>query len=172
MTNLVSFVTNHWRVLLVMLHQSTSWFILFDLSYSFGFLSISSWVPVCHMVKLSITFVTFHQPSVFAESTCSTNPFHDSLWVDCRAWNEMVCSSCDGFNIGPDWFQNCHFYLQGSFIWSTTIPSGINLPLQTFVPTAIQWSVSFNYPSHYSHNRSMRFFLVICFHLEFHPSLC
>ena len=27
---------------------------------------------------------------------------------------------------------------QGSFIWSTSIPSGINLPVQTFAPTAIQ----------------------------------
>ena len=39
-------------------------------------------------------------------------------------------------------------YLQGSFIWSTSIPSEINLPVQTFAPTAIQWSVSFNYPSY------------------------
>ena len=51
-------------------------------------------------------------------------------------------------NPGPDWFQNCHPYLQGSFIWSTSIPSGINLPVQTPAPTAIQWSVSFNYPSY------------------------
>ena len=31
---------------------------------------------------------------------------------------------------------NSHPYLQGSFIWSTSIPPGINLPVQTFATTA------------------------------------
>ena len=35
-------------------------------------------------------------------------------------------------------FKIATLRLQGSFIWSTSIPSGINLPVQTLAPTAIQ----------------------------------
>ena len=131
------------------------------------------WIPADCSLTTPTHFYTESQPAISINSNAARTPppalsYNNHLPLPYKTW--WLASLAP--NPGPNWFQNCHPHLQGSFIGSTSIPPGINLSIHTITPTAIQWSVSLNHPSYKSHNRSACFFLLISCHLELHPPLC